>query len=552
MDRLLRTSKRATGALSTSKSLSGIAYEKLEVGNLSRKNVPSTLDVAIFVTVSGLLFLMLVCATLLSYAIFSNLFFAYYHVTSALLIVSILMTILAWVIYTMKAKQLRAHYPHIHTAGLVFNVLSALLLVAAGVVWIVAVHASRFPFRIIHRDSSRLGHVSTTEAHLLVTHQTTATQGTIAYQSEDNDPEQISRFNPAGGTGVVHLTGLAPGKRYTYFIDAGGIRSRGQFRTQKPANEARADLLTFITGSCFYPVPTRSRGYPDIWGEAGMPVDYALFLGDIMYASAAYTMTQNDEKYRDTYDAFHSHPMVLDKLTQIPTYFQFNNHELVAGWNRGNDDPFYKSKMAFYDQFFHATNPHTHKDRFYYTFEWHGISTFVCDVRSYLNNTAAAHEEGYNTVLGSEQMAALKTWFDASTGFVRFIASPVAVALNSSDSWGASNADERDGLVDYISKADKGLTFFLSGDTHYPFIQKLGSNVYEVSSSPFMGASSQPSDDEASAMEWYLGSGTSFASRFESVVTRVVVEQVPQCITVIVYKYRPEGSEQTFANRYCL
>jgi hypothetical protein len=232
---------------------------------------------------------------------------------------------------------------------------------------------------------------------------------------------------------------------------------------------------------------------------------FAIWLGDYIYVDHPKMKGVEVDMYRDHYRFQTDFPSALDFAKSIPMASQIDDHEIDDNWYPGRTDCQYCSEAGLYanamqafNEYLGKINPVTYSGKTYYTFDYGDSAFFVIDIRSYRTGTS---------MLGADQLAALKTWIKATGPKWKFIASPAPLSGNfeCSDCW-QGFMTERKEILDHIEAAP--LTHnvvFLSGDRHWTYVSKMRDGIYEFSTSPlgcFSGHEKDPMIYQIDSIEW--------------------------------------------------
>ncbi|KAI9189120.1 hypothetical protein H9P43_000548 [Blastocladiella emersonii ATCC 22665] len=316
-------------------------------------------------------------------------------------------------------------------------------------------------------------------------------------------------------TATARITGLAPATAYEYFlIDADrGTRFpeseflSGRIKTPRAvtstaalaaaeAADSQTPYLSIAFGSCIKPstpplLERGIRGFRELLSRPELRADLLLFLGDFIYADVPFRYGTTIDHYRWHYKYAFSVPETRALLSSVPTYFVYDDHEILNNWDRGESTAPFPAASQAYAEYVGRANPVSAAgaDRAYYNFTTAPVCYFVVDLRRY--RTPPAQPD--SVLLGAEQTAALHAWLEDSVDPARgcqwrVLASSVPMTTNwhiDADTWVGYRA-ERDALLNWIHDRAIPNVVVVSGDRHTVGVQKLRphAEVVEFSSSP--------------------------------------------------------------------
>jgi phosphodiesterase/alkaline phosphatase D-like protein len=265
-----------------------------------------------------------------------------------------------------------------------------------------------------------------------------------------------------------------------------------QFTTTPPPGTKSP--LTFYFGSCFV------TNYPSFQSSPAWSyllkynLDFILWIGDFIYADHPQTTGIEVDNYRILYRKVLSNPFMTKPLQTIPSYYQFDDHEVQDNWDKGNTSPMFVHAMQAYREYLGGGNPSPYAaDKRYYSFHYGACSFFVLDTRSY-RNLDNDPDSTTHTMIGNEQKSVLMSWLEEQANnnnhtIFKFLVSTVpwhTVGLNT-DSWGGFQR-ERAEIFNKIRSLNMSGMVFLSGDQHFTWskgsLDYQKSGFYEFSSSP--------------------------------------------------------------------
>ncbi|KAL1743281.1 PhoD-like phosphatase-domain-containing protein [Schizophyllum fasciatum] len=277
-------------------------------------------------------------------------------------------------------------------------------------------------------------------------------------------------------------------------------------------------------------------------------VQFALFLGDFIYADVPYCWGDDKEAYRRLYRRNYKSKSFRRVYEQLPIFHTYDDHEIVnnfAGLDDPTTTPYPNASSAFDIYNAQANYPARSAGQYYYTFNYDDSTFFVLDTRRYRDGLDVPLEE--RTMLGAKQLAALRTWIESSknTATFKFVVSSVPFTSlwghdAQTDCW-PGFPTERSALLELFHSVPN--LIILSGDRHeFAHIEYTGTQgqhtFHEVSASP-MNMFYIPlyhtlkSQSEETVSVTVLREGVNG--------TEIVDEEVPR---ERVLKYIPQGNQK--------
>ncbi len=260
-------------------------------------------------------------------------------------------------------------------------------------------------------------------------------------------------------TARIPLTRLTSKTRYWYRSLVSG-KSPGvpcQFVTA-PDAEDFAPVIFVIGGD------TRHRFRPFSIMETMRQVkpDFFVFLGDTIYAdkeAPARKLSDYWDKYVENRDEF-----VERLFAETSVYVMWDDHEVDSDFI--STHPLMPiGRQAFFD-YWPIRQQDQEPTRLYRSFRWgQAVELFLLDTRQYRNPTL-------KTMLGDTQKRWLLTQLAASTASFKFILSSVPFSDPRVDKWG-EYPDERDEILEFITKTGVTGVLFLSGDVHLAAVSRM-------------------------------------------------------------------------------
>jgi len=328
----------------------------------------------------------------------------------------------------------------------------------------------------------------------------------------------------------VLATGLEPGTKYFFRFKAGrDVSSVGSFKTAYAPDQDTAVAMAF-TGDADW----KWKPYPLLVALAKEPLDFFLFLGDLIYETTDLTSTTAVEdldgyrfKYRENREprANSVSQMVpmRDLYAAFGQYSVFDNHETGLSKADTNAPPYTEGGAQVLGQFVNQTagfqariqaykeyqpirderhtgigDPRTDQtSKFYRAIPWGAnVELVILDDRSYRdvrlpNSDDPAASSCLRTMLGPVQ----GQWFEAAllaaqqrhiVWKVVVISSPIQELgrashigsdLNGTKSWAGAYRCERNKLLKFIDDHAIDNVVFLTTDNHYTIINNLHYNT---------------------------------------------------------------------------
>lgn len=265
-------------------------------------------------------------------------------------------------------------------------------------------------------------------------------------------------------------------------------------------------------GSCLHP---SSRPWISLSSMAHPKPDVVFLLGDIIYADhdpvslewerpgLAHSMSEGDlaARFSKVWELTMSEPNMIALLnSSADMYAIWDDHEFVNNYDRGVDTALYRVGQAAFDRHLlpWLANPIQHSGG-YFTVSFPSAELFAFDIRSYRDPVTLAKERPVS-ILGTSQKRAFREWLQsvpagkwtliASSGMLNNYPADEETDTSgdcanvdcSSDVW-YRYLDERNEILDMVANATVN-ALFLSGDSHYAGIFRLGGNTWEISASP--------------------------------------------------------------------
>ena len=301
-----------------------------------------------------------------------------------------------------------------------------------------------------------------------------------------NQTKYIELEERHGYTGAFKFTALKPNTEYEVIATFShttrspkGERIEfghcvGRVRTFRPKTSKAK--MTFILGSCnLHTLGLFNNGdvaYRRINEEAvKADADFMIHCGDQIYFDIQIPPRYPTvEAYRRCYrDAWGDSRPARKLLTQLPHYMILDDHEIID--NFSNDikvlgvfsaGGFKNAGIKAYREYQYIHSPRNHgNDSLHYSFNCGINEFFVLDTRS------ERHKER-KEIISRGQMSRFKRWLTSKAKSNQFVVTSVpfvAENLKSKDKWNGFT-EQRDEIIDHISKNKISKLTFLCGDQH--------------------------------------------------------------------------------------
>lgn len=282
----------------------------------------------------------------------------------------------------------------------------------------------------------------------------------------------------SGYTAVAAVEGLAPGRRYRYWLELPGGERVGDYLFSTAPDPGDAAGFTFLFGADIDP----RFSSPIFDTLAAAEGDFFLCLGDAPYADNA-PGARTLEEYRARHADFRGHPAVQALHRARAWVAIYDDHELRNDWDahfRAVEAARIDAGLRAWDEWF----PLRERGRRYRSLRWGSLAEiFVLDCR--LHRSANADPDGPDkTMLGAEQRAWLLESLAASAAPFKLVATSVPLDYGQpADSWQAF-ARERDELLAEIAARRIATVVFLTADQHWMAAHHLPGGFKELQVGP--------------------------------------------------------------------
>jgi alkaline phosphatase D len=306
---------------------------------------------------------------------------------------------------------------------------------------------------------------------------------------------------------VARLTGLSPGTRATYAIDADGDHREGAVRAQ-PYWQAGADAqdVTIAIGSCFFLAPaeppwsasTYGGGFEIFDAIAAKAPDLMVWMGDNLYFQPPDELDPASMAAR--YRRQRAHPALQRLLTAAPQVAIWDDHD----YGPNDADMSYVMKgeaLTLFRRYW--ANPNYGLPDVPGVFgraRWGDVDLFLLDDRWYRSANRMNDEPG-KTMFGVQQLAWLRNALVYSHA-------PLKLVVNGSQMWNRTNrfegfnhfSYEQKAFADWLLAQRVDGVMFATGDRHFTEllrVERAGAYpLYEFTSSPL---TSRPYENPDSA-----------------------------------------------------
>ena len=357
-----------------------------------------------------------------------------------------------------------------------------------------------------------IGHTELRTAAIWVQFAAEVKNATISYIEKNLADKKAAVVNMvlSGGefnTANAVLTGLEPGKTYTYYIKTnlsaepsakGEVTTQQLWQWRKPAPD-----FSFITGSCaYFNEPQYDRPGKPYGGDSSIfetmakeKADFMLWLGDNWYTREADYYSEWGLNYRASKDR--SSPTLQGLLKAMPQYAIWDDHDY--GPNDG--DKSFTLKDAARNVFTkYWSNPSYGEggQGVYSKISWNDITVFMLDDRWYRSNDGTkdsinGQPNPAKKMLGDIQMEWLKNALLQSNGNAQTNFRIIAVGSQVLNTYSPYDCfhhfpAEYDELMNFIVDNKINGVVFVTGDRHHSEIIKAerpGSyTLYDITASP--------------------------------------------------------------------
>lgn len=356
-----------------------------------------------------------------------------------------------------------------------------------------------------------IGHVEFRTATIWMHLEDSIEEVTVQYIESnlaDRPAQQVKVKLPGGefNTATVHLTGLEPGKMYTYYVyvKKGPAIAKGEVRTQTLWQwRTNPPDFSFLTGSCNYINESKfDRPGRPYGGDSSIfatmakeKADFMLWLGDNWYTREVDYYSNWGLMKRPATDR--SQKILQPFLQSMPHYAIWDDHDY--GWN--DADKSYPLKKTSRDAFmkFWANPSYGNRDEGIYTqFTWNDVDFFLLDNRWWRANdnwwdSSNGQSNPDKTMFGKEQINWLKNALLSSKSNrninFRIIAtgSQVLNPISTYDVFRKYSKEYED-FIQFLQEAKIPGVIFLTGDRHHSEIIEVKNvgmyPLYDITSSP--------------------------------------------------------------------
>jgi alkaline phosphatase D len=259
-------------------------------------------------------------------------------------------------------------------------------------------------------------------------------------------------------TTAVPLTGLAPGKEWTYrVVDAESgkpLAEPGRFKTAPTAPAP----FTFAFSA---DMEEKYRPFSIFDAIAARQPDFFLMLGDTIYADhPSKNFSPTVSHYRGKHSANRKDSHLQAFLAKHATYAIWDDHECDD--NANNTHAGFGNAFQVFKEYW-PCRPADAK-ALHRKFSWAGVDFIMLDTRSFRSPQSMAQGPD-KTMLGAEQKAWLLESLKGSTAPFKFVVTSVPFQGGGVDTWG-NYKDEQQEIARFIRGQKIGGVVFLTGDYH--------------------------------------------------------------------------------------
>jgi len=301
---------------------------------------------------------------------------------------------------------------------------------------------------------------------------------------------------------------------------------------QKSCGHPQQKVWKMALGSCLHP---SFRPWLSLSSIAHNQPDAVFFLGDLVYADydavslqwerpgSAHSMSEGDlaGRFNKIWDLTLSEPNFAALVnSSADVYAIWDDHEFVNNYDRGIDTVLYQAGRAAFNRHLLPllANP-VARSGSYFTVSFPFAEVFAFDTRSYRDQAKLAKGRSAS-MLGIDQKRAFREWLQtvprdkwtliASSGMLNTYPGDEETDTSGDcahvdcgpDVWYRFK-EERDEILEMVANVTAN-ALFLSGDSHYAGIFRLGGNMLEISASPLGAFGSPP---PATALDAMNGGG---------------------------------------------
>ncbi|WP_221409132.1 alkaline phosphatase D family protein [Reichenbachiella versicolor] len=323
--------------------------------------------------------------------------------------------------------------------------------------------------------------------------QGSAGQVKITLVSEDTistDWEYVSAYRDF--TIKKKITGLKPNTNYQITIYGRKTREapiteiKGSFKTAPNEDEEESILFTVSTCQYYWSHDDSLRGFKMYDSMLELDPAFHCQTGDYVYYDKPGPMANTVEKARHKWHAMNSWPSLRDFYSQVPTYLQKDDHDLLKDDATPYSTPFgqltYEDGLAIWREQVPIV------DKPYRTKRWgKDLQIWLVENREYRSDNHAA--DGANkTIWGKEQIQWFKETVESSDATFKILVSATPIVgpdrkkgkidNHSNDSF----QTEGEWLRKYLADQD---VLVVNGDRHWQYVsQDRASGLMEFSAGP--------------------------------------------------------------------
>ncbi|HEY4239980.1 MAG TPA: alkaline phosphatase D family protein [Kofleriaceae bacterium] len=307
------------------------------------------------------------------------------------------------------------------------------------------------------------------------------------------------------GVGVIDITNLTPGQRYTVTIEleSGAVLGPHLVRT---APDPGDPVPVRLAVSADYDPHADQFASHVLDGVTMRAPDFFVSIGDFPYTDNGPAPVTIDE-FRHRHLAARTHPPLRALHQACGCYSIYDDHEFTNNWDAmcaAANPQRLATALQAWDEFFplRAAPPAVR----YRNWRWGAlVECFLLDCRLF-RSADAAPDDATKTMLGAPQLAWFLSALAASTATFKiiFTSIPLDYTADNNDDW-TSFTHERDQIFEYLLDHDISGVLFISGDQHWFASQSHAYGIREFQVGPLRRAVGQPPPPVPAVKFRYLG-----------------------------------------------
>ncbi|MFT3801676.1 MAG: alkaline phosphatase D family protein [Burkholderiaceae bacterium] len=296
--------------------------------------------------------------------------------------------------------------------------------------------------------------------------------------------------------------------RLAEFLSSGHLDVSPDWVRAASNDDAVADQLCFLAGSCHYPAglfdrevaqASYRRMHTRIASSDGHSPQFLVLTGDQVYVdeyAGVFDPADYGDRYTGVYERTFQLPVVRAVMRGVPVYPMLDDHEVANDWERGRMPATdVLPALATYEKWQHALVSDRGRDPCYsYRFSPAGFPFFVLDTRTARTGRALARKQpplialpppGEARLVHADTLERLLTWLEAGPDVPKFIVTPavvfpVQVRTQADDPGEWLTLDDWGGypstlftVLDRIRERAIRNVVFISGDLHLSLVSRL-------------------------------------------------------------------------------